>query len=63
MELTETQNELIAKGVRLELEQIRTQATNYMLPNSVLDAFQKNLIELQEITRLLQEYYIVLEKR
>ena len=65
MELNETQNELIVKGMILELEQLREQATNQSRPRIIRDELRQTTKDFKDLTRLIknEEYYIVLEKR
>lgn len=65
MELTETQNELVLKGMLLELEQLCEQATNQSLPRIIRDELRQTIKDFKDLTRLIKngEYYIVPKKR
>ena len=64
MELNNRQSELVVEGMRLKLDQLRTEAADDTLPELVIKVLNENITTLEEIIELIEkgQFSLVLEK-
>ena len=64
MELNDRQSKLVVEGMRLKLDQLRTETADDTLPELVIEVLNENITTLEEIIELIEkgQFSLVLEE-
>ena len=64
MDLNDRQSKLVVEGMRLKLDQLRTEAADDTLPELVIKVLNENITTLEEIIELIEtdQFFLTLEE-